>query len=307
MRLNRLDLNLLIALDALLTECSITRAAEKIHLSQPATSGALARLRDYFGDELLVRVGSRMKPTALGESLAAPVHNILLQIQAMVEGGVEFDAAESDRCFRILMSDFSSGQLMPPLVRHLSEIAPNVQIEVLPTVNHPTDELEQGNTDFLIMPEHLLSPDHPSRQLFVEHFVVIGCKKNPAMRKKLTPEKYMGMHHVTARFGANRALSFDQILLNERFGVELRYDIISASFNGIPELLLETDRIATVYSSMAKRWCEYLPLKMQPLPFELPHVQWAVQWHQYRDLDPGLKWLRNQLVQVAAEIGRNGE
>ena len=129
MRLNRLDLNLLVALDALLTERSITLAAERICLSQPATSGALARLREFFNDDLLVRVGAKMQPTPLGESLAEPVHNILLQIQATVERGIEFDPFTCNRKFKFLAGDYSSTVLLTAVAKHINTLAPEIQFE----------------------------------------------------------------------------------------------------------------------------------------------------------------------------------
>jgi LysR family transcriptional regulator, nod-box dependent transcriptional activator len=117
MNLNRLDLNLLVALDALLTERSITRASERLHLSPSATSGALARLRTYFADELLTQIGRRMVPTPLGESLQGAVRDCLLHVQQTVEIRPQFDPATSKRNFRIKMSDFVSTVLMPPVSR----------------------------------------------------------------------------------------------------------------------------------------------------------------------------------------------
>src|SRR5262245_4933192 len=112
MRFNRLDLNLLVALDALLAEQNITRAAERLHLSQSAVSGALARLREHFQDELLVQVGRRMTRTPLAESLAQPVREILAQVQATVERRPGFDPSTSDRQFSIMVSDYVTTVLM---------------------------------------------------------------------------------------------------------------------------------------------------------------------------------------------------
>ena len=284
MRLNRLDLNLLVALDALLTERSITRAAERIHLSQPATSGALSRLREYFGDELLVRVGSQMKPTPLGESLANPVHNILMQIQSTVERGVEFEAEESDRSFRFLMSDYTSTVLMPPLIRKLSRLAPGVQIEVLMATDNPAEQLEKGHVDFLLMPEFVKSPSHPTLPVYEDEFVCLMCADNPLTEQTLTRERFLELGHVAVLFGNNRSKSQDQNLLLENYGIE----------PGTP-------RIATLYRRLAETWCQFLPLKILPLPVELPSIRWILQWHQYRDLDPGIQWMRKIIRETLSE------
>ncbi len=302
MRLNRLDLNLLVALDALLTERSITRAAERIHLSQPATSGALARLREYFGDELLVRVGSEMRPTPLGESLINPVHNILMQIQATVERGVEFVPEESERKFKVLLSDYTATTLMPLLIQKLSIVAPGVQLEFFTPTSDPAYELEQGNVDFLLMPEFTVSPEHPSKNIYQDQFVCLAWDKNTELSKKLTLEKFTTLGHVTVLFGVNRAQTQDQVLLKEKHNLLPNVEIITSSFNDIPQYLIETNRIATIYERLAKTWCEYLPLKMHPVPVSLPPVEWSLQWHEYRDLDPGIVWMREQITNVASEI-----
>lgn len=302
MRLNRLDLNLLVALDALLTERSITRAAERIHLSQPATSGALARLREYFGDELLVRVGAQMKPTPLGESLANPVHNILMQIQATVERGIEFEAKESDRRFGFLMSDYSSTTLMPQLIRKLAKKAPRVQIEVFMATDNPAEQLEKGRVDFLLMPEFVKSESHPAMVIYKDDFVCLACAENPLTEKTLTLEKFMELGHVTVRFGNTRDKSQDQNIFARDYGIEPRIDIIASTFNAVPQYLPGTDRIATVYKRLAEKWCEFLPLKILPVPVEMPPIPWVLQWHQYRDLDPGIQWMRKMIQETVNEL-----
>jgi LysR family nod box-dependent transcriptional activator len=302
MRLNRLDLNLLVALDALLTERSITRAAERIHLSQPATSGALARLREFFGDEILIRVGAQMLPTPLGESLAAPVHNILLQIQTTVDRGLEFIPQESDRRFRILLSDHTVSTIINPLVRHLAKVAPLIELELMGADNQPKEKLEQGEVDFLMMPKHLISENHPSSTIFEEGFVCVGWEENPALASNLTAEDFLQLGHVSVRFGSSRQPSQDQVLLSKLHGIEPKTEIITSTFNSIPPLLVETQRIAICYEKLAMDWTKLLPLKASPLPFELPKVSWGLQWHKLRDLDPGIQWMQNQIITVAKSI-----
>jgi DNA-binding transcriptional LysR family regulator len=302
MRLNRLDLNLLVALDALLTEQSITRAAEKIHVSQPAASGSLARLREFFGDELLVRVGAQMKPTPLGESLAAPVHNILLQIQATVDRGLEFVPEESQRRFRIQLSDLSTGSLMSALVQHLSVVAPKVQLELINPTNYPAEELERGEIDFLIMPTQFLSESHPQCDMAKEGFVCLLSADHPTIGDSISVEEFMQLGHVTVKFGSGRRDSQDQMSLAGQYGLKPNVELITSSFNSIPPLLVGTPRVATVYESLAKTWASMLPLKILPMPLELPEVTWGLQWHKFRDLDPGVQWLRSQVVTVAKNL-----
>ncbi|ADZ92320.1 LysR family transcriptional regulator [Marinomonas mediterranea] len=298
MRLNRLDLNLLVALDALLTEKSITRAADQICLSQPATSGALARLREFFEDELLCRNGAHMVLTPLGESLKIPVHNILMQIQTTVERRLEFEPASSERCFRVLLSDYTSTTLMAKVVRQISDIAPRMKLELIAPTNDPQGKLEQGNIDFLIMPEKELSDKHPKAKLFDEDFVVIGCQNNPFLEIELTQETYLSLSHVSVRFGSQRKRSQDQIILEQQYGIVQKVDVVTSTFASIPQFLPGTNRIATVYRHLAEEWVNFLPLKIMPVPLLLSSIPWGIQWHSYRDLDPAIHWLKSEILKV---------
>lgn len=298
MRLNRLDLNLLVALDALLSERSITRAAERIHLSQPATSGALSRLREFFDDELLVRVGAQMMPTPLGESLAAPVHNILLQIQTTVERRVEFNASESDRCFRILASDYMSSTVLAPLVQRVAKLAPGIQFEFFMPSNDPKDKLEQGDIDFLLMPQFVMSEHHPSRVLLEEEFVCVAWSENAHIDEQISLKQYLDLGQVSVRFGSQRTESQDQIYTRERLGLQPKIEVVASTFNAIPQLVVGTQRIATVYRKLAEMWSNYLPLKILPLPVDIPSIAFAIQWHKLRELDPSMQWLIKQVQAV---------
>jgi LysR family nod box-dependent transcriptional activator len=298
-RLNKLDLNLLIALDALLSEQSITLAADRICLSQPATSGALARLRDFFDDELLVRVGSKMQPTPLGESLADPVHNILLQIQTTVERGVAFDPASCMRNFKFYVGDYNASVFMSDVAKRVMAQAPGVTMEFFIPANKPVEELERGQIDFLIMPERVLHKEHPYQTLFTEDFVCIACENNDIVHTRMTVEEYMQLGHVSVQFGSNRLKSQDQILLKMEYDLEPRLEIITSTFHTIPQFLPGTQRVATVYQHLAEYWQQLLPLKIVPLPMQLPSITWALQWHKYRDHDPGLKWMCEQALATA--------
>ncbi|MBT81581.1 MAG: nodulation protein NfeD [Alteromonadaceae bacterium] len=301
MRLNRLDLNLLVALDALLTERSITLAAERICLSQPATSGALARLREFFNDDLLVRVGAKMQPTPLGESLAEPVHNILLQIQATVERGIEFDPFTCNRKFKFLAGDYSSTVLLTAVAKHINTLAPEIQFEFFIPTNKPGEMLDRAEVDFMIMPTSVKVDHHPSVELFSEKFVSIACAQNDAVHSNMTMDEFLNLGHVTVKFGTSRVTSQDQVLMKDQWRVEPNVEIITSTFNAIPQFLPGTGRIATVYQHLAEHWQKLIPIKIVPLPKPLPEIAWALQWHKYRDHDPALVWLREQIITTARQ------
>src|SRR5580658_4699424 len=165
MNLNRLDLNLLVALDVLLSERSITHAAERLNLSPSATSGALARLRVYFDDELLTQIGRRMVPTPLGESLETSVRDCLLHVQATVDIRPQFDPLKSKRNFRLMMSDYVSTVLMPAALRRLQREAPGITIELIGNENEPWEALARGEIEFLVLPQNFIRAGHPAEVL----------------------------------------------------------------------------------------------------------------------------------------------
>jgi LysR family transcriptional regulator, nod-box dependent transcriptional activator len=301
MHLNRLDLNLLVVLDALLYEKSVTRAAQQIHLSQPATSGALSRLREYFNDELLVRVGSKMVLTPLGESLATPVNNILLQIQATVEKRPEFDALVSDRTFKFVLSDYTNAIFVPKLLQRAAELAPNIRFEFTQLYDSPQDDLEKGKIDFLLLPLHSLANNHPSCILFEESYVCVGDKNNPAMQTTLSEDAFLSLGHVAVHFGAQRLPSLIENVLQEH-KLNARIEVITTSFSSVPQVIVGTNRIGIMHKRLAQKWAGFLPLAIAPVPIDLPAMEWGLQWHQYRNHDPGTKWLKQLVIDTAKQL-----
>lgn len=299
MHFNRLDLNLLVALDALLAERNITRAAERVHLSQSAMSGALARLREYFGDELLVQAGRRMLATPLGEGLAAPVREVLLKVETTIQARPDFEAATSTRHFKLLMSDYASTVLMSRTLPRLEEEAPHVTIELLPYSEWQWETLERGEADFLIMPTRYLREGHPSEVLFEDSFTCVAWSGNELVGDSLSLAQYLALGHVAVRFGQQRIPAFDEWFF-DHFGYNRRIEVIATSFNSIPQLLVGTRRIATIHRRLADFYARYLPLKFVAPPLEMPTLTEAIVWHKYRDGDPGSIWLR-EVLKAAAE------
>ncbi|MBN27829.1 MAG: nodulation protein NfeD [Alteromonadaceae bacterium] len=295
MHLNRLDLNLLVVLDALLTEKSVTKASKLIHLSQPATSGALSRLREYFGDDILVRIGSKMVLTPLGESLAIPVNNILLQIQATVEKRPEFEPMHSDRNFNFMLSDYTNAIFVPKLLQRAFVVAPKVKFEFTQLYDAPQEALEKGKIDFLLLPEFALSSNHPSCHLFAEDYVCVGDINNTALEDNFSLEKFLSLGHVTTKFGTQLQPSIIDTILEER-NIKTNVEVITPSFTSIPQVIVGTNRIAVMHRRLATKWAEYLPLKVVPVPLELPTMNWGLQWHQYRDHDPGTMWMKEFII-----------
>ena len=299
MDLHRLDLNLLVALNALLTERSITRAAERLHLSPSATSGALARLREFFGDELLTQIGRRMVPTPLAESLEAPIRDCLLHIKATIDITPTFDPGTSTRNFRIMMSDYVATVLMPKVLSRLEREAPKVTIELLGNQSEPWESLNRGEIDFLVLPANFIRSDHPAQVLFEDEFVCVCWQGNRCIGDSISLEQCLALGHVAARIGDHRPPTVDSWLF-ERFGHARRVEVVVTTFGSVPHMLIGTQRIAIMHSRLAAVFQQTLPLKILPIPVESPHLVEMIQWHKYRDRDPARIWLTQIMRDAAA-------
>jgi len=290
MNLNRLDLNLLVALDVLLSERSITHAAERLNLSPSATSGALARLRTFFDDELLTQIGRRMAPTPLGESLQASVRDCLLHVQATIDIRPQFDPQSSKRNFKLMMSDYVSTVLMPAALRRLQREAPGITIELMANENEPWEALSRGEIDFLVLPKHFIREEHPAEVLFEDDYVCVCWSENPLVGDQISAEQCLQLGHVVTRIGTLRPPTIDAWFF-ERFGNARRVEVIATNFNSVPHLLVGTNRISFMHRRLALAYRQALPLKILPSPLVMPTLVEMIQWHKYRDRDPARVWL----------------
>jgi len=302
MRFNKLDLNLLVVLNALLTERSISRAAEKIHLSQPATSNALSRLRDYFEDELLVSSGRQLLLTPRAESLIEPVREVLMRIDSTIAAQPEFDPATESRDFTLLASDFTMTVLIPPLLEVLYKEAPGFRIHIRTQNDRPDEVLEQGKADFLIIPSQFLSKNHPSVALFEEDYVCVTWEGNTRVGERLVLDDFLSSGHVTANFsGERQSTTFDSWFMDS-FELTRRVEVTAPSMAALPAMVIGTDRIATVHRRIAERARTYLPVRLWEPPLKIPRLVQTLQWHKYKNNDAATLWLRQRLIDVAARI-----
>ncbi|HEY6640739.1 LysR family transcriptional regulator [Povalibacter sp.] len=299
MRFHHLDLNLLVALDALLTDQSITRAAERLHLSQSAMSGALARLREHFHDELLAQVGRKMVPTALGESLRTSVRNVLLQIQSTIEQRSAFDPDTSERRFSLMSSDYVTATIMTDVVRRTSQLAPGVTFELLTQDDSAVESLDRGDIDFVVLPRDHALADHPSLELLNERYACVVSSDHHDLGESLSFDDYLRMGHVIVRAGRTRIPAFDEWFLS-RFGFARRIEVVTTSFSAVPPFLVGTQRIAMMPERLARHYAALLPLKLLPPPIDIPPLTEVLQWHRVQDKDPAIIWLRELIGEVAA-------
>ena len=297
MRFNKFDMNLLVVLDALLTERNITRAGERLFLSQSATSGALARLREYFDDQLLVRIGRKMVLTPLAENLAMPVRRLLIQARTTLETHLDLDPAQIEGKLSFVMSDYTSMVVMPEVIRRAAEIAPGVSFEIIYPGDNPTAELDQGNIDFLLIPGIFLTDEHPRQELFTETFVCICDEGNSDVQDGITAEQYMKFGHISVGFGSRSTPGIDSVL-TEQAGISRRVDVTVNAYSQVPQYVIGTTRIATVHKRLADFWAQFLPIRVVQPGFELATIPWCLQWHQYRDLDPLTLWIKELMMET---------
>jgi len=301
MRYQRIDLNLLIALDVLLAEQNVTRAAERLHMTQSATSGILARLRDHFGDPLLVAFGRTMRLTPLAESLLQPVREIILRVDATLSIKPDFDPGQARRRFVIIASDYVDQVLLAEVLRRISHRAPGLSFDLRPTHAGMGADLEQGLVDFLVTPAHLTLEGHPQEVLFEDSYCVIACAQHPDLGGQIDMERYMALGHVVYQDEKGGNPWFDQWYLNQ-FGRTRRIEVITHGFNLIPRFLVGTLRIATIQTRLALQVEQAMPIRLLPPPMETPRLTEVLQWHSLRDTDPGTVWLREQIMAEARRL-----
>jgi DNA-binding transcriptional LysR family regulator len=299
--LRTLDLNLLVALDALLAERNVTRAAARLHLSQSATSAALARLREAFGDPLLLRTSGGMLPTLRGASLAAPVRQVLAEIERMVSTASSFDPRTAAETFRIAASDYVEFAILPQLVDHLEVHAPSCRLAVramdFTTVGQ---QLEAGEVDLAVLALQNAPPDLRSRPLYTERFVCVVRRDHPAAARaapagRMPLETFCALDHVlVSPRGAAFTAQTDEGLaaIGRRRNVRLAVP----HFLLVPEILARTDMIAVLPERLARGYASRLAV--MELPIDIPAFSIAAVWHERSHRGPPQAWLREALANL---------
>jgi DNA-binding transcriptional LysR family regulator len=296
-----LDLNLLLALDALLQEQSVTKAAARLGLSQPSLSGSLARLRRHYDDELLVRVGGENQLTPLGQLLRLRTRDLVAEAQRLFETHASFDPATSDREFVISTSDYMVYRLMPAVSSLLRERAPHVRIRIVSVRDDEAlparDELR--SRDFMIAPVNLLA-ETPHINLVKDRWVIIAAAGNTAISDSPTLDElallpWVLTHHRHAQ-GAQSARPLRDL------GIDPRAAVLSDSFLALPFLISQSDRIALIQEQIAKWLARVAGCRIIECPVKLPpHVE-ACWWHPLSESDLGHTWFRRLLVEAATMV-----
>jgi DNA-binding transcriptional LysR family regulator len=303
MNLGGLDLNLLVALDALLSERSVTRAARRVGLSQPGMSNALARLRRLFDDPLLVRQGATLVPTTRAEALIGPVHEALEIIRSALDAPARFDPATDRRAFRLSCSDYSVLMLIGPLVRALGADAPGVVVEVLPRLADAGRALVNGDVDLVIEPPEIMGEvDLESLRLWDDRWTCCVWEGNTRVGKRMTMERYTALGHLIYSMGsAGQPVALPDLHL-ARMGVPRRIEVSVETFLLAPFLLQGTD-LVTLIPKRAEAFLRRTgDIRVLESPVELPALIETLWWHPRMTADPAHAWLRGRIGQVAATL-----
>jgi LysR family nod box-dependent transcriptional activator len=303
MNLSGLDLNLLVAFDALLSERSVTRAAQRVGLSQPGMSNALGRLRRLLNDPLLVRQGATLVPTARAEALVAPVHEALELIRGALDAPLRFDPATDRRSFRLSCSDYSVLMLIGPLVRALAAEAPAVVVEVVPRLADAPRALANGDVDLVIEPPEIMGDaDLESLRLWDDHWACCVWEGNTHVGKRMTLERYTALGHlIYSMGGAGQPVALPDLHLG-RLGIPRRIEVSVESFLLAPFLLQGTD-LVTLIPKRAEAFLRRIgDIRVLESPIELPGLVETLWWHSRSTTDPAHAWLRTRIGAVASTL-----
>ena len=298
MRLFDFDLNLLVYMEALLTEKSVSLAAHRVHITQPALSLALARLREHFEDELLVKVGGRkMVLTPLAESLVDPVHEALMYAEKVAAARERFSPAVSSRKFVIMATDYVVDVLLQLLLQHCHSKAPHVQFEIRRLSAKYRERIrEEQDLDLLIVPEPWCADDLPSEPALEDAIVCVVWSRNRLVGRELTREQYGNLGHVCSSLSG----PFDDHL--RAFGLTRKKEIMVPDLCMLPKLVCGTNRIATMFRRIAEQQAKQYSLRILEPPVEFPKTHERMQWLRHKDKEPGLVWLRKTIRELSQEI-----
>jgi DNA-binding transcriptional LysR family regulator len=300
-RVNKLDLNQLVLLDAMLATASVSQAATLVHLSQPAVSAALAKFRQYFGDPLLVPHGRKLTLTPFAHTLVEPVRDLLLQVQALTRRRPEIEPSRIERLITIVGSDYIQNVLLAPLFQRAGKEAPGLRFEVRSISGYLNEELEQGDVDLVVSLASAVSERHPSEVVFRDTFSCIAWTGNRKVGTRLSQKQYLAMGHVAVLLGRGRVPTLDQIAL-DALGLERRIEVHIPSFTTMPVYLVGTERIGTLQTHLAKSLTKQWPVRVLPCPIPITPIVTAVQWHRYQSLDPAISWTRGVLRELGASL-----
>jgi DNA-binding transcriptional LysR family regulator len=299
MNISSIDLNLLVALDVLVEERSVTKAGQRIGLSQPAMSNALRRLRQVLDDPVLVRTSQGMVPTTLATELVGPVRKALAELEGALTTDKRFEPSKAGRVFRVAAMDHTWVVLLPHVARLLSSRAPGIRLDLFPYSDTTNTDLESGAIDAAVVVggRHGRAAGFQRAELYDDNFECLVRKNHPLVKRRLTLRRYLDLGHVLASPRSRRGGLVDRAL--KKKGLSRRVQVIVPHFVAAPFVVAQTDLIATLPRGVALPFARMLDLRVFPPPLKFQGGPWFLVWHGRTLHDPAQMWLREQIMEVS--------
>ncbi len=300
------NLNLVIALEALLRHRAVGAAAREVGVSQSAMSHSLARLREQLDDPLLVPQGRTFELSARAEAIAGELPDLLERLGATLRGGVPFDPKTASMTVRIATVDYFEFAVLPTLMTYLLEHAPGVRLSVERLTPDSAALLQTGRLDLILGGTGLVRGSGLERtDLFEEPFTVIAREDHPTIRRRLTLEAYLDAVHVVVRFEGRGVPLVDRVLARD--GHRREVGLWVPHFVTAPLVVSESDMICTIARTVAHRARSLMGIRMFAPPLELPLAPIRMWWPRVHEHDPGRSWFRRLLLRgkgMPPELGR---
>jgi DNA-binding transcriptional LysR family regulator len=301
MRMAQLDLNLLNALDVLLTEGSVTAAAERLHLSIPATSRTLDRIRKAMDDPIFVRAGRGLAPTPRALAIQSRLHELVDQARALMELGRDLDLSTLDRTFTLRANDTVIALLAPALLDRTRTAAPGIRLRFMAEGEEDLAPLRDGRIDLdLGMISHS-GPEIRTTALYHERLVGVMAADNPLAKRKLTLERLVSVPHVTVSRRGRPSGAFDTALAER--GLTRTVAVVVPTFTSAAHIVLNSNLVGLLPERYAR---QVIGARMFPIGIDLPPITMSQAWHLRQDNDPAHQWLREQVQSVLSADGGRG-
>jgi DNA-binding transcriptional LysR family regulator len=301
MQLSRVDLNLFTIFDAIYRDGGITPASKRLHLSQPAVSHALARLRELLDDPLFERRGHDMVPTPLARSIAANVAISLGGLEQLLQRTGRFDPATSQRSFTVAMREVNELPFLPLLIERLQREAPLVDIAIVRIDRRDLEEdLQSGEIDLALDVGLPLSHEVRRERVSAEPLAVLARSDHPSIRGELSTAAYLAMEHVLIT-GRRRGGGYEDIALG-RLGMSRRIRVRCQHHAAACEIVARSELLATMAHSQAQLGSRQRGTQLLPFPVEIPPLEMFLYWHANADADPGSQWLRGLLLALVGQV-----
>ena len=296
MNLRSVDLNLLVALDALLSERHVTRAADRVGLSQPAMSNALGRLRRIFADQLLVRTASGMQPTPRAQALQESICPVLRQIERVFEADTSFDPARATRTFGVRLSDLLSFLLLPALLDRIKRQAPGIALDVLHLAPAATvDSLERDEIDVAVSMNLEHSSAIRSEVMFRDRIVCVMRRSHPLARHELDLKSFLAQRHLKVSMSPTDLRFVDDVLARRQLKRDVALTV--PHWLIVPHVLARTDFLSVMPGRLAASMTGK-SLVARDLPFASASFDWTLYWHRRHDANRAIAWLREVIREV---------